>query len=294
MLEADTKEVPPGYIDSFGALLERALDPQADRALMARALSLPDISVIAQQQEVVDPAAISKARKALQATIKREHKKNLQKLYELCAGCESFSITAQAMGRRALRNTMLGYLTATKGTGCAKLASLHYDTANNMTDRMAALAALIDNKNANREDILDDFYDRFRGYKLVIDKWFGVQASANRDDIFEELEKLKKHKDFTMTNPNRVRALYGAFAMNNPVCFHDPSGKGYEFLKSGITELNEINPQIAARMVTPLREWKRYTPDRQEKMKAALQEIANLSTISSNVFEMVNKSLGNE
>ena len=291
MLKDGTTDVPADYIASFGALVERALDSEADRALMARALSLPSISEIAQQQDVVDPTAISKVRKAIQATIKREHKKNLQKVYELCAGCESFSVTAPAMGRRALRNTMLGYLTATKGTGCAKLAAMHYETSNNMTDRMAALGALVDNKNAERDQILGDFYDQYKDYLLVIDKWFGIQASADHADIFEQLDMLKNHDDFKMTNPNRVRSLYGSFAMNNPVAFHDASGKGYEFLKDGIIELNAINPQIAARMVTPLREWRRYTPDRQEKMKAALQEIANLPTLSSNVFEMVNKSL---
>lgn len=291
MLEENAKDVPEDYISSIGALIERALDPDTDKALMARALILPSIAEIAQQQEVVDPTAISKARKAIQAAIKREHKANLTKIYKANTHDGEFDVSAASMGRRALRNVALSLLTATKGTGCAKLATEHYETANNMTDRMAALGALIDNKNAARERILADFYKQYKDYLLVIDKWFGIQASADRDDIFEQLSSLKSNDDFTMKNPNRVRSLYGSFAMNNPVAFHDASGKGYEFLKEGIIELNAINPQIAARMVTPLREWKRYTPDRQEKMKAALQEIANLPTISSNVFEMVNKSL---
>lgn len=291
MLTNDSKDVPEDFIAAYGNLVEQALDKDCDRALMARSLSLPSISEISQQQEVVDPDAIAKVRKAIQAAIKRNHKANLKKAYELCAGCESFSVTPQAMGRRALRNTILGLLTATKGTGCADLATMHYETANNMTDRMAALNALLDNKNADRDGMLMDFYDRFEDYQLVIDKWFGIQASSEHPDIFDQLEALKRHPDFTMTNPNRVRSLYGAFAMNNPVAFHDKSGKGYDFLKNAIIELNEINPQIAARMVTPLREWKRYTPDRQEKMKAALQEIANLENLSPNVFELVTKSL---
>ena len=291
MLSDNTTDVPEDYIESFGLLINHALHPTSDKALMARALSLPDISVIAQQQDVVDPSAIYKVRKTIQATIKREHKSALTKLYEVNTDEEEFSVTPEAMGQRALRNVALSLLTATKGTGCAKLATEHYKTANNMTDRIAALNALIDNKNAPREEILKDFYKQFKAYQLVIDKWFGIQASANRDDIFEQLEVLKEHSDFDITNPNRVRSLYGAFAMNNIVAFHDPSGQGYDFLKNAIIELNSVNPQIAARMVTPLREWRRYTPDRQEKMKAALQEILDLENLSPNVFEIVSKSL---
>ncbi len=291
MLKDKSVEISNAYLESYGALLDRALEPDSDKALMVRALSFPGIPEIAQTQAVVDPSAISKTRNTILAALKRSYKSKLEKLYTANHNDGKFEITAKAMGRRALRNTALGLLTTTDGTGCAKLATSHYEEADNMTDKMAALSALITNKNADREGILKDFYAQFKNYLLVIDKWFGLQASANRDDIFEELEKLKAHPDFSIKNPNRVRSLYGAFAMNNPVAFHDPSGKGYDFLKNAIIELNIINPQIAARMVTPLREWKRYTPDRQEKMKAALQEILELDNLSPNVFELVTKSL---
>ena len=291
MMDSGSVEAPAEFLDAFGALLEQAIDVKQDRALLARALALPDISLIAQTRDVVDPSAIYAVREALKKAIKAKYRNELVKAYELCAGCESFSITPASMGRRALRSTLLSYITATNGTGCASRAKNHYETANNMTDRMAAVVNITGNSNPERDEILLDFYNRFKEYPLVMDKWFGVQAAAVREDIFEQLESLKNHPDFSMTNPNRVRSLYGAFAMNNPVSFHDPSGRGYDFLKNGIIELNSINPQIAARMVTPLREWRRYTPDRQEKMKAALQEIANLENLSPNVFELVTKSL---
>lgn len=291
MLKDGATDVPDAYIQSFGKLLDQALEPTSDKALSALALSLPDHALIAQQQEVVDPSAIDKILSAMKKAIKSAHKVQMKKIYELCAGCESFSVTPAAMGRRALRNILLSYLTCTAGTGCAALATTHYETANTMTDKMAALNAMMPNKNADRDGILDSFHAQFKDYKLVIDKWFGVQASANRDDLFEQLEWLKAHPDFSMKNPNRVRSLYGAFAMNNPVAFHDQSGRGYDFLKDAIIELNTINPQIAARMVTPLREWRRYTPDRQAKMKAALQEILEIEGLSPNVFELVSKSL---
>lgn len=290
----DKNYAPDAFLESFGALLATAGEPDTDRALMARALSLPDIAVIAQTRDIVDPDAIHKARDTLKRLIKRNFKAPMKKVYELCAGCEKFSVTAQSMGRRALRNTLLGYLTTTNGTGCAKLAEQHYRTTNTMTDKVAALNALLANKNAPREETLQEFYDEYKEHLLVIDKWFSLQAISTREDIFDVLAALKAHPDFTMKNPNRVRSLYGAFAMNNPVAFHSADGRGYDFLKEAIIELNDINPQIAARMVTPFREWRRYTADRQDKMKAALQEILDQPKLSPNVFELVNKTVNDE
>ena len=291
MIDSGSTEVPDEFLDVIGSLLKQAEDPKQDRALLARALSLPDVVMIAQAQETVDPDAISVVRNALKKAVKSAHKDQLVKVYELCAGCEQFGITPASMGRRSIRGVLLSYITATNGTGCAARAKNHYDTANNMTDRMTALANLRDNQNPERDDALSDFYERFKDYPLVIDKWFGVQAMAEREDIFEQLETLRNHDDFNMKNPNRVRSLYGAFAMNNPVMFHSKDGRGYEFLKNAIIELNDINPQIAARMVTPFREWKHYTKDRQDMMKAALEEIKALPNVSPNVFELVSKSL---
>src|SRR5690606_24166024 len=105
------------------------------------------------------------------------------------------------------------------------------------------------------------------------------------------IKSLAGHKDFTLKNPNRARSLYGAFSMNNPVKFHQKDGAGYALLKNAVVELNSINPQIAARLLTPLKEWRRYTPDRQAKMKAALEDILNVKDLSPDVFEIVSKSL---
>ena len=111
------------------------------------------------------------------------------------------------------------------------------------------------------------------------------------DNAIGQIKSLSGHKDFTLKNPNRVRSLYGAFAMNNPVMFHRADGTGYALLRDAVISLNTINPQIAARMLTPLKEWRRYTNDRQSKMKAVLQDIANTENLSPDVFEIVSKSL---
>ena len=156
---------------------------------------------------------------------------------------------------------------------------------------MAALYGLIACGGPERDAALAHFYETFKSFPLVIDKWFSAQAMVVQDDIMEVLASLRAHPDFNIRNPNRVRSLYSAFAMSNPVCFHRADGAGYEVLKNAILELNGINPQIAARQLTPLRDWRRYMPDRQAKMKAALEEIKALPDLSPDVFEIVSKSL---
>jgi aminopeptidase N len=279
------------FIEDFGNLIEQGLDEKTDKALLARALSLPEISVIAQNQAVIDPAAIDQARTYLLSQIKGAHKEVLAKLYDANTNTSAFAITPEAMGKRALRNVLLEILTATKGTGCAARAKEHYFNANNMTDRVAALASLADSNQPEREEVFEHFYQTYKQYPLVVDKWFKLQAMGNRDSSFEDFSKLRQHPEFNIKNPNRVRSLYTSFSLYNPVKFHDPSGKGYALQRDVIIELNAINPQIAARQVNPFREWKRYTPKLQAHMQAALQAILDTPNLSNDVFEVVSKSL---
>lgn len=279
------------FVDDFGIILEQGLAGVGDKALLARALSLPTIADVAQTQKVIDPTAIDSARTHILKTIKRVHKDALVSLYQANANTGQFSITPDAMGRRALQNAVLELLTVSNGTGCAARAKAHYETADNMTDRVAALSCLADSTKPERDEVFTDFYHRFKGFQLVVDKWFSLQAMANREAMFDDFARLRNHAEFNIKNPNRVRSLYTAFAVNNPVKFHDPSGKGYLLLRDAIIELNAINPQIAARLVTPFKEWKRYTPERQTLMRQALQSIMDTSNLSNDVFEVVSKSL---
>jgi aminopeptidase N len=279
------------YIDDFGIMIDQGISGSCDKALLARALTLPAIAFISQTQDVIDPAAIDQARTHILKAIKRAHKDALVRLYEQNRSAGAFAISPEAMGRRAVQNTVLELLTVSNGTGCATRAKAHYDHADNMTDIVAALSCLSDSTQPERDEVFADFYRRFKGYPLVVDKWFSLQAIANRSEIFDDFAKLRQHQDFKIKNPNRVRSLYSAFAINNPVKFHDPSGQGYALLRDVIIELNEINPQIAARQVTPLREWRRYTPTLQAHMKEALQAIMDTPNLSNDVFEVVSKSL---
>jgi len=162
-----------------------------------------------------------------------------------------------------------------------------------MTDRVASLARLVGTNHSAREDALSDYYKRWENDPLVIDKWFTLQAMSPRDEAMNDVISLLNHPAFTLLNPNRVRSLISAFASGNPRHFHNKSGDGYKFLRARIVELNAINPQIAARLVGPLGQWRRYDDVRQGLMKSQLEAILTTSDLSNDVFEMANKSLNN-
>ncbi|MAM35395.1 MAG: aminopeptidase N [Micavibrio sp.] len=291
MLADPTAKIPQEFTDSYAALLDQAGDPATDKALLARSLSLPDFTMIANDQNEVDPQAIHKVREKIKSHLAKTFESKFLKIFGDNKSTGQYSPSPKDMGMRALKNTALAYLITANESKTVQLAKAQFDAATNMTDRAAALSVLADTGSKEREDALRDFYVDFKDYQLVIDKWFTLQAMADRPQIFDDLKSLRAHGDFNIKNPNRVRSLYAAFAMNNPVHFHDPSGKGYGFLRDAIIELNDINPQIAARLLTPLREWKRYKPDLQKKMKTALEDIVKTKDLSPNVYEIATKSL---
>ncbi len=293
--ELEGKKSPklsPVFIESFGRVLEDALLEGADKAFIARAITLPAIGTIVQERKQADPENIHKIRDLALAALKTAHRRTLEKIYTANAPQDEFTISSEDMARRALRNAVLQLLTATHGSGCAKLAKRHYDEADNMTDRVAALISLADNKSKLRDEVFAEFYSNYKEYPLVIDKWFSLQASSTLPGAVERVKKLRSHKDFDIKNPNRVRSLYAAFAMNNPANFHAKDGSGYIFLRDAVIELNTINPQIGARMLAPMREWQKFTPDRQEMMKQALRDILAVENISPDIYEIASKSLG--
>ncbi len=285
-------DAPAAFLDTYGSLLERALDPKSDKSLMARAISLPDITRIGQTRKTIDPQAIHEVREKLLNTLVDNYGDKLGQLYEDNRTDSTFSSDAQAIGKRVLQNTALMILSNKLGASDAVRAKAHYDSANNMTDRMAGLflgCALDGDVHAH---IVGDFYNRFKTYPLVVDKWFSAQAQIHLSKTLNKVKELRQHTDFNIKNPNRVRSLYSAFAMMNPVRFHAADGSGYEFLTEAVIELNTINPQIAARLLTPMREWARYTKDRQDMMKASLEEILKTPDLAPDIFEIASKSLG--
>ncbi len=285
-------EFPERLLDLVGEVIESGFSADADHAFLARMLTMPTAQTFITERDNCDPPLFALVISAFKAAIKRTHKPKLEKLYQaLSADMGEFSVSTQAMGKRALRNAVMALQTSTHGTGCAKRALEHYTQANNMTDRVAALTALASNKNSERTIAFDDFYQRYKDKALVIDKWFALQACATRPDLFESLNALAQHSDFNIKNPNRVRSLYAAFSMRNPAAFHSADGKGYKFLADAIIQLNTINPQIAARLLSPFRSWKSFTADRQDMMKACLRDILAIPDIAPDVYEIAHKSL---
>ena len=291
LLNKEIDRPDQSYLDAYRDLLQTSLEASSDKALMARSIAIPDISSIIQECTEADPQAIYTARQKLVRLLATENTDLFNKIYDdnLLEG--AFRKDGEAIGKRSLKNTALAFLIQSGDEESINVAGLQYEHANNMTDRVGAIMAINHTTEPRRDSCYQDFYDRFKDYPLVIDKWFNMQASAVRASTHADLLRLSKHEDFNIKNPNRARSLYGAFAMLNPVKFHDASGAGYEFLTNAIIELNEINPQIAARMLGPMREWNRYSKDRQTKIKACLEQILAVKNLSKDVYEIASKSI---
>ena len=291
MLDADTTSVDPAFLKTIDVLLDQGLDARTDKALLARMLTLPEFSIIAQGRSTVDPDAINAVVTAIERAILKSCSEKLQSVYDVHQTVTTYSPDPVSMGQRALKAAVLKFLCADQGQHGITLAKSLYDSANNMTDRIIALSNLVDTTSSEREQVLGDFYNRFKAYPLVIDKWFAFQARAARPSAVDDIRKLAKHPDFTLKNPNRARSLYGAFAMGNPVYFHNPDGSGYALLTEAVKVLDPINPHVSSRLMTSIRDWKRFTPDRQTGMKAVLEQVVGTPNISTNTYEIASKTL---
>jgi aminopeptidase N len=187
------------------------------------------------------------------------------------------------------------YLMRTEDEHWLTVSEEQFDEAGNMTDVSAALRLLVNNRlpaaDTSAERALGAFYHKWQDEALVVDQWFSIQATSTKPDTLKRVYTLMEHDAFDIRNPNKVRAVIGAFCNGNPVHFHDMSGEGYRFLADQVITLNALNPQIAARLLTPLTRWRRYDEQRQELMKAELERVMTTEDLSKDVFEVVSKSL---
>jgi aminopeptidase N len=260
-----------------------------DAAFKAEAILLPSESLIADRMEVVDPDAIHAVRERMRAAIGAGLKSDLVAAHRT-DGAAGDDLSPAAKGVRRLRTVALGLLAAADQTEAAALAKMQFDRADNMTDRQGALGVLVSTDTPERAQALDAFYQRFHDDPLVLDKWFALQASAQRPDTVDKVLELARHPDFTMSNPNRLRSLAGVFGANH-WAFHSPDGRGYAFLADMIIAADKLNPQVAARLVPPFGRWRRFEPKRAAMMREALERIAATPGLSRDVYEQVTKSL---
>jgi aminopeptidase N len=271
----------------FASLLD---DDRLEEAMRAELLTLPGESFVAEQQAVMQPLLVHAERQKLRVLLGRELADKWRASYQAMAAVP-FSLDGTAKGARRMKGLALAYLVAGGADDAAQLCYDQFVAADNMTDRQSALMSLASLDDPLREQALGEFYDRYQGNALVIDKWFSMQALSMHPDCMAHIKKLQDHPDFTLSNPNRVRALYGALAGNSAV-FHDESGEGYAMLTDMIIALDAKNPQTAARFIPPLGRWRRYDETRAAQMKAALERIRDVDGLSKDTTEQVVKSLG--
>jgi aminopeptidase N len=277
---------PGAVIDAIEATLK---SNSLDAAFRAEAILLPSESLIADRVEVVDPDAIHAARERLRRAIGSTLSDTLLAAHR-SDGVEGHDLSPHAKGVRRLRTVALGLLSAADEAQAAQLAKAQFDRADNMTDRQGALGILVSLDAPERQAALGAFYRRFHDDALVLDKWFALQAAAQRPDTVDQVLNLARHSDFVITNPNRLRALAGTFGANH-WAFHSPDGRGYAFLADMIVAADKLNPQVAARLVPPFGRWRRFEPKRAELMRQALERIVATPGLSKDVFEQVSKSL---
>ena len=254
-------------------------------------LTLPDLTYVGEQFETMNVDAICQVHKWLTKTLAQQFESLFLTQYKALVNDEKpYIYHSDDIAERKLKNICLYYLS--KIDSHISLVESQYHNATNMTDVLAALSALSHTDSQARTTCLEDFYSKWKEDTLVLDKWFAIQAGANHPQALEQVKALVEHQDFIITNPNRVRSVLGVFGRLNLLGFHQAAGQGYEFLANQILKLDQINPQVAARMVSPFTHWQKMDNQRQEKMKASLKQILSSDKLSKDVYEIVSKSLG--
>ncbi len=273
-----------------GALRAIVTDDALDDQMRGELMMLPGNSYIAEQLLVADPGRIHAEREALKAWLGERIESELVAMHDRASEA-SEGMSTEARGARKVKTQALVFLAAGNPALAAKMAARQYDAATTMTDRQGALMVLAGLPGIERTNKLLDFYNRYQGNALVIDKWFMLQAGSLHPDVIEHVRALADHPDFTLRNPNRVRSLYMPFT-GTPSGFHGESGEGYEMIADLILALDPLNPQTAARFVTPLGRWRRTEPRRAALMREQLERIAATPGLSRDTFEQVTRSLG--
>jgi aminopeptidase N len=282
-------EADDGLLEALAAILA---DAKLEPAFIAETLVPPSEADIAREVgRDIDPDAIFRARAALRTLTGLHLNAALTATYQRLSDTRPYSPDAVSAGRRTLKNVCLDLLAATQEPHAITLAAKQYQAADNMTDRMAALATLSLHDVPERKAAFDDFYQRYRDDPLIIDKWFSLQAMTPDPATLDRVRALTEHPAFSMANPNRVRALIGGFAQGNPTQFNRLDGAGYEFVADRILALDPANPQVASRMTTAFKSWRALEPGRRARAKSALTRIADAPKLSRDVGDIVQRAL---
>ncbi|MBM3485523.1 MAG: aminopeptidase N [Alphaproteobacteria bacterium] len=277
---------------AFVAAIGRILDETGrDPAFVAEAIRLPSEDFLIEQMRTIDVEAVHATREHLRRTIATALEPALRAAYRANQSNRPYSPEAGEAARRALKNEALSYLACLRTDETIALVAAQYRSADNMTDRAAALAILADLDAPAREEAFDDFYRRFKDDALVVDKWLSLQATSARPDTVAVVRALLGHGAFSYDNPNKVRALVGAFANGNPLRFNAADGSGYRLVGEVVATLDPKNPRIGARLVGAFGRWRRFDPGRQALMRGELERILALPGLSQDTYEIASKTL---
>ncbi len=279
-------QLGPDLTSAFAALLD---DCSSDRALLAEAMMLPGEDYLADQMQVVDVDGIHASRTFVKRQLAAHLSAQFEALYRELSRGQAYDLSAAAIAGRSLKNLCLSYLVES-GAGVS-LALQQMRLSDNMTDTIAALSCLVRCGATQAEAELEQFAEKWKEDALVMDKWFALHATRPGAATVGRLTQLLDNPAFSITNPNKVRALVGAFAMANPTGFHVRTGAGYRFVADRVIELQRINPQIAARIASAFNHWKRFGPIRSRLMQAELQRIAATPELSPDVAEILHNAL---
>jgi len=264
----------------------------SDPALLAQALALPDPAYVASLMPTIEPDGIEAAFAHVARTLARDLRDAFEEAYRANRGPRGpYAPSPAQAGARSLANLCLRYLCTLDDERAHALALRQFETADNLTDAVGALAALRDSDKPARADLYARFEARWRGEPLVLDKWFALQARSLRPDTLATVRGLVAHPRFNTRNPNRVRSLVGAFALGNFARFNARDGAGYAFVAEQVRILDPMNPQLASTLAGAFNLWKRHGEPRRTAMHKCLQRIARTRSLSPDVSEVVTRAL---
>lgn len=282
-------QLSPEFTAMFAHVLQYE---EKDAFLLTEMLKIPSEKYIGEQMEVIDVDAIHEAREFLMQQVAAQLQTILLDTYRKNHKPSSgYQFNIEEIGKRQLKNLCLGYLMLLPKYEELALQQFEASLKTNMSDLQPALTAIANIESPHREKALSHFYNEWKHDALVMDKWLTIQATSKLKGTLETVRKLVRHQAFDLKNPNKVYSLIGAFGQRNPVNFHTANGEGYAFLREVVHQLDKLNPQVAARMVNPLTNWKRYDKERQELMQEQLQVLLHDNKISTDLYELVSKSL---
>jgi aminopeptidase N len=280
---------PTLLLESFAEILRLG---HSDLSFLSQLLTLPSEGYLSAKFQPISPNQLREVLWGLHDALSNQLCEIWKQKYAEIMQPPAEILTAEAIGKRRFRNLCLSYLGRGQETIGEELAFQQFEQSQNMTEAVGALNVLTHQSGPLRNQALESFYQRWQDDSLVLDKWFRIQAASRRENVLDDVEGLMKHDKFNYRTPNRVRALVGGFSQGNFLRFHHEDGRGYQWLASQIQALDNSNPQVAARLLTPLVRWQQFTEPFQSEMHQALKQISNTSKLSKDVFEIVSKSLG--